>query len=238
MLTFDGRAAWDVQTRFDFHWDPQRFRDPAAILARIKANSLRVCVWEYPYVSIHSPLFQELADKHYLLKTADGEPYVFGWDTSPGTSPFGDVLTSLPESGLVDFTNPAAYAWWRDAHRPLFEAGVDVIKSDFGEHVPEDAVAFNGDRGKRLHNVYPLLYNRCIFEATRKVRRARHAAHGLEPRWMDRQPAIPDPVGRRPAERLGRSRRERPRRAVVGHERRPLSRHGHRRILRFSSADA
>jgi alpha-D-xyloside xylohydrolase len=50
----------------------------------------------------------------------------------------------------------------------LFEAGVDVIKSDFGEHVPEDAVAFNGDRGKRLHNVYPLLYNRCIFEATRK----------------------------------------------------------------------
>ena len=168
VLTFDGRAAWDVQTRFDFHWDPQRFRDPAAVLARIKSNSLKVCVWEYPYVSIHSPLFQELADKHYLLKTADGDPYVFRWDTAPGTSPFGDVLTSLPESGLLDFTNPAAYAWWRDAHRPLFEAGVDVIMSDFGEHVPDDSVAFNGDRGKRLHNVYPLLYNRCVYEATKK----------------------------------------------------------------------
>ncbi|HVE49577.1 MAG TPA: glycoside hydrolase family 31 protein, partial [Casimicrobiaceae bacterium] len=29
----------------------------------------------------------------------------------------------------------------------------------------------NGDDGRRLHNVYPLLYNRCVFEATRKYGR-------------------------------------------------------------------
>jgi alpha-D-xyloside xylohydrolase len=168
VLTLDGRAAWDVQTRFDFQWDAQRYPNPAAALAKMKANSLRICVWEYPYVSIHSRLFQELAAKGYLLTTEAGDPYVFGWDTAPGTSPFGDVLTTLPESGIVDFTNPAAHAWWRDAHEALFKAGVDVIKSDFGEHVPEDAVAFNGDRGRRLHNVYPLLYNRCVYEATAK----------------------------------------------------------------------
>jgi alpha-D-xyloside xylohydrolase len=46
-----------------------------------------------------------------------------------------------------------------------------VIKSDFGEHVPDDAVAYNGDWGRRLHNVYPLLYNHCVFEATRKYQR-------------------------------------------------------------------
>ena len=98
-------------------------------------------------------------------------------------SPFGDVLTPLPESGIVDFTNPGAYAWWRDAHATLFADGVDVIKSDFGEQVPDDAVAFNGDRGRRLHNVYPLLYNRCVFEATAQVPGAqRRAADGLEPR--------------------------------------------------------
>jgi alpha-D-xyloside xylohydrolase len=86
------------------------------------------------------------------------------------------VLTPLPDSGIVDFTNPEAYAWWRDAHQPLFEAGVDVIKSDFGEQVPDDAVAHNGDRGRRLHNVYPLLYNRCVFEATRKFAPPRNGA--------------------------------------------------------------
>ena len=168
VLTLDGRSTWDVQTRFDFQWDPQRYRDPAASLARMKANALRICVWEYPYVSIHSRIFRELADRRYLLTTAGGEPYVFRWDSAAATSPFSDVLTPLPESGIVDFTNPAAFAWWRDAHEPLFRAGVDVIKSDFGEHVPDDAVAFNGDRGARLHNVYPLLYNRCVYEASAK----------------------------------------------------------------------
>ncbi len=92
---------------------------------------------------------------------------MFGWDTGAGhRARSASVLTPLPESGIVDFTNPDAYAWWRDAHQPLFEDGVDVIKSDFGEQVPDDAVAFNGDDGGRLHNVYPLLYNRCVFEAT------------------------------------------------------------------------
>ena len=76
------------------------------------------------------------------------------------------MLTPLPDSGIVDFTHPDAFAWWRDAHQPLFDAGVDVIKSDFGEAVPDDAIAANGDDGRRLHNVYPLLYNRCVYEAT------------------------------------------------------------------------
>lgn len=168
VLTLDGRAAWKAETRFDFQWDADRFPDPRASLAAIHAHHLRVCVWEYPYVSIHSRLFQLLAQRGYLLKTADGAPYVFGWDMAPGTSPFGEVLTPLPQSGLVDFTNPEAFAWWRDAHEALFADGVDVIESDFGEHVPDDAVAFSGDWGRRLHNVYPLLYNRCVFEATRK----------------------------------------------------------------------
>jgi alpha-D-xyloside xylohydrolase len=168
VLVLDGRAVWEVQTRFDFRWDATRYPDPAAALARMKQHALRICVWEYPYVSVHSPLFGELAARSFLLTTGTGEPYVFGWDTSPATSPFGGELTPLPESGIVDFTNPVAYAWWRDAHEALFKSGVDVIKSDFGEQVPDDAVACNGDRGERLHNVYPLLYNGCVYEATKK----------------------------------------------------------------------
>ena len=96
---------------------------------------------------------------------------MFGWDTAPATSPFGNALTPLPESGIIDFTHPAAYGWWRDAHEELFAKGVDVIKSDFGEHVPDDAVAFNGDTGRRLHNVYPLLYNECVYDATARLQR-------------------------------------------------------------------
>lgn len=164
-LMLDSRTAWKLETRFNFRWDPDRFADPRATLAAIKAHRLRVCVWEYPYVSVHDPLFEELAQRHYLLTTDQGDPYVYRWDTDPATSPFGGNRAPPPDSGIVDFTNPAAYAWWRDRHQALIDDGVDAFEAGFGEQVPPDAVAFNGDRGTRLHNVYPQLYNQCVHDA-------------------------------------------------------------------------
>lgn len=162
VITLDGRAWLPVRTRFDFRWDTERYPDLAAFIREVKALGYRLCVWEYPYVSIYSPLFRELADRGYLLRNRAGETCLLEWDPEP----FGTLLTPLPTSGIVDFTNPAAYAWWQEQHRALFELGVDVIKTDFGEQVPVEAVAYNGDSGARLHNIYPLLYNRCVYEAT------------------------------------------------------------------------
>jgi alpha-D-xyloside xylohydrolase len=179
VLTLDGRAAWEVRTRFDFRWDATRYPDPKAALAKMRAFGLRICVWLYPYVSIHSPRYRELAERGFFLKRRDdGSPYVFDWDVDPATSPFGNVLTPLPPSSIVDFTHPDAYAFWRDEHAALFDAGVDVIKSDFGEQVPDDCVAHNGDTGRRLHNVYAALYNRCEFEATERYGRGRAMVWG------------------------------------------------------------
>jgi alpha-D-xyloside xylohydrolase len=161
-ITFDGRAWQDTDTRFAFEWDPTRYPDPQAVVAQLKALDFRVCVWEYPLVSVLNPLFGELAARGWLLKDArTGEAYRYQWDLEP----FGKVLTPLPESGLVDFTNADAYAYWRDRHRELFELGVDMIKPDFGEQVEPHMVAFDGARGDALHNVYALLYNRCVHEA-------------------------------------------------------------------------
>ena len=163
VIVLDGRAWLDTDTRFAFEWDASRYPDPEAVTAQLHDLDLRLCCWEYPLISVHHPLFQELTDKGWLLKdAASGEPYRHHWDPEP----FGTVLTPLPESGLVDFTHPEAYAWWRERHQDLFASGIDVIKTDFGEQVPDEIVAFNGDSGRRLHNAYPLLYNRCVFEAT------------------------------------------------------------------------
>ena len=71
----------------------------------------------------------------------------------------------MPDSGIVDFTHPDAYAFWRYEHKALFDLGVDMIKADFGEQIEADRVACNGDEGEVLHNVYTLLYNRFVYEA-------------------------------------------------------------------------
>lgn len=165
VITLDGRAWLDTQTRFAFEWDAARYPDPGAVIAQLQALDFKLCVWEYPLVSVNNPLFADMAARGWLLKDKNsGEAYRYQWDTSP----FGDVLTPLPDSGLVDFTHPEAYAFWRDQHKALFDIGVDMIKADFGEQVEADAVAHNGDSGRQLHNAYTLLYNRCVYEAAQR----------------------------------------------------------------------
>jgi len=41
----------------DFEWDPEAFPDPEAMLARLKARGLRICVWINPYIAQRSRLF-------------------------------------------------------------------------------------------------------------------------------------------------------------------------------------
>ncbi|WP_158769259.1 alpha-xylosidase [Paraglaciecola sp. L1A13] len=166
VITLDGRAWQDTDTRFAFEWDPKRFDDPAAVISKLKADNFKVCIWEYPLVSVQHPLFSEMAKKGWLLKDKrTGKAYQYKWDMSA----FAEVLTPLPESGIVDFTHPDAYAFWLESHKPLFDLGIDMIKADFGEQVEDDnMLAYNGDSGNRLHNVYSFLYNKCVYEAAEK----------------------------------------------------------------------
>ena len=161
VLLLDGRAWHTMEDRFDFQWDARRYPDPEGFIQKLRALGIRLNLWEYSYLSTLNPLFNELAEKGFFLKNPDGTPYIHRWLPWP----YDEAIPHLMPSGLIDFTNPEAYAWFRDQHKALFEMGVSVMKTDYGEAVPEHVVGYNGDSGKRLHNSYALLYNRCAYEA-------------------------------------------------------------------------
>jgi alpha-D-xyloside xylohydrolase len=166
VILFDGQAWQDNVTRFRFAFDPARYPAPRAVLDQLHALNFKVCVWEYPMVSRRGPLFAEFEAKGWLLRDpATGRAVVHDWGEASL-----DPLSPLQPSGLIDFTNPDAYAYWRDGHARLFELGVDVIKTDFGEQVPTHCLGHATAEGDELHNVYPLLYQRCVFEATERAR--------------------------------------------------------------------
>jgi len=134
----------------DFAWDSRTFPDPRGMLARLKADGLRVSLWINPYIAQRSPLFAEGRAGGYLLKRPNGD--VWQWDRWQ------------PGMGLVDFTNPEARRWYASKLDVLLDMGVDCFKTDFGERIPTDVVYFDGSDPERMHNYYTYLYNRTVFE--------------------------------------------------------------------------
>lgn len=128
-----------------------RFEDPEGMLKKLHGQGFKVSLWQLPLLVIESSLFWEAAEKGYLVKRPNGKVYL--------TSGF------LSDAGLIDYSNPEAVAWIKEKITMLFELGVDVIKVDFGEGAPPDGV-YARMPSESMHNLFPLLYNKAIFEAT------------------------------------------------------------------------
>jgi alpha-D-xyloside xylohydrolase len=72
---------------------------------------------------------------------------------------------------IVDFTNPAACRWYAGHLERLQKMGVDCFKTDFGERIPVEGVVYHdGSDPVGMHNLYPVIYNECVFRALEKVR--------------------------------------------------------------------
>jgi len=148
---------WMKEYRWcDFEWDRDMFPDPEAMLKRLKQKGLKICVWINPYLGQRSPLFDECAEKGYLLKTADGG--VWQWDMwQPGLA-------------IIDFTNPAAVKWYQGHLCRLMDMGVDCFKTDFGERIPVDCVYHDNSDPHKMHNFYTFLFNKAVFEVVQEVK--------------------------------------------------------------------
>ncbi|KAF8514046.1 alpha-glucosidase [Gautieria morchelliformis] len=132
-----------------FTFDPDNFPDPAAYLSEIKSK-YGVKIFN-PYISQHSPVFEEALQSNYLIKRTNGQ--VWQWDLwQPGLA-------------IFDVTNPSAREWYSMKLHKLIDLGVDCFKTDFGERIPHVNIDYyDGSDPYRMHNQYSVLYNELVFK--------------------------------------------------------------------------
>jgi len=144
------------QAACEFEWNEKDFPDPEGFLRELREKNVRVCLWENPYVPPGCDFYEEGKREEYLVKNTDGEI----------AEPTHPMLSGM---GIIDYTNPKAVEWVKQAHRRLLRQGVAAFKTDYGENIPEDAVFHNGMTGREMHNFYPLLYNKAVYEVIKEV---------------------------------------------------------------------
>ena len=168
--------------KWDFH--PGRFTDPKAMVDSLHAMGFKVMMWVCPWVSPDSDVYRLLRDRGALLKDATGEPAMVRWWNGA--------------SALLDFTSPAATAWFQEQLDYLVEAyGVDGFKLDGGDAeyytnvVAHEPVSPN--RHSELYGMVGLKYPLNEYRAMWKMggqplaERLRDKAHN----WDDLRKLIP-----------------------------------------------
>ena len=145
----------------DYEFDGERF-NPETYLPELKKRGVKLSLWQLPYVRGGSKAFEEFKAVDGFVKTKDGDMY--------DLRTLGVIMANSPDPvGIIDFTNPAAVEVYKEILRRLFRLGVSIIKTDFGEAAPADGVYFDGTPGYQMHNLYPLLYDKAAYEASREL---------------------------------------------------------------------
>lgn len=132
----------------DYQFAPERFADPVGMLKQLKDDGFHTCLWQLPYFTPKNKFFNELVQKNLYVKN------------SVGGMPYEDVV--------LDLSNPATVSWYQSKIGHLIEQGVGAIKCDFGEAAPFNGFYHSGKGGLYEHNLYPVRYNKALWEAVDK----------------------------------------------------------------------
>ncbi|MBS3787126.1 alpha-xylosidase [Candidatus Bipolaricaulota bacterium] len=160
VMNFDARTWLKPGHQTNFEWDPDRYNNPESLMEELDELGFKSCFWENPYVSDKTELFQEGKDSGYFLTDENGDVIKIKWIPEE----YEDFPSTEP-SGIVDFTNQDAREWWKKQHERLIQIGADAFKTDFGDMVPKRSNSKAGIKGDMLHNLYPILFVKTVFEA-------------------------------------------------------------------------
>ncbi len=107
--------------RHVFHWNRDKFPDPAGLARSFLDQGVRICANVKPCLLREHPLFSAAAEEGLLIAGAEGEPCLVQ---------FWDGL-----GAYLDFTNPETLAWWKERVRDsLLGQGIAATWNDNNEY--------------------------------------------------------------------------------------------------------
>ena len=158
VIHIDGWQKMDMAGTWE--WDTQRFPDPEGMIRWLNEHHVHLSLWMYPYLTEDSPAFAELESRGYFVKNTQGK-----------TSLFYAMADAPCRAACFDFTNPEFLSWYEKRVSAVLQMGVSVVKTDFSEAVPEDAVYYDGTTGIEGHNKITYLYAETIYGLMEKCGR-------------------------------------------------------------------
>jgi alpha-glucosidase (family GH31 glycosyl hydrolase) len=125
--------------------------------ASLHAMGFKVLCYYNAYVSTNDPRAAADRDegraKNYFVKMEDGSEF----DTF--------MISAGPQTvATIDYTNPAAVAWYGTLLQRSIDIGYDGFMLDFGEYLPPKAKMFDGRSGWEVHNLFPVLYQKATWD--------------------------------------------------------------------------
>jgi alpha-glucosidase len=159
-----------------FTWDPERFPDPARMIADLRKRGFRLVtiVDAHPKKQRGWSVYDSgLAGDHFVKKPDGTVLEAPVWPSNAEKNPGPSVFP--------DFSKPAARDWWGSLYKELVDLGVAGIWNDMNEpalFVPPTGTmpleARHDGEGqptdhREIHNVYGLLMTRSTFEGLSRL---------------------------------------------------------------------
>ncbi|MBR1768074.1 MAG: alpha-xylosidase [Prevotella sp.] len=137
-----------VDWQCDYEFAKERFKDPVGMLKQLSKEGFHTCLWQLPYFTPKNRFFPEIIERGLHVVNATGGMPV--------------------EDAILDFSNPETVSWYQSKIEGLMKQGVSTIKCDFGEAAPYNGFYHSGKGGLYEHNLYPLRYNKALFEVVER----------------------------------------------------------------------
>ena len=139
------RTGFGYQVMWNWQWDEALYPDLPERIRAWRDQGVRFLGYINPFLALEGPLYREASARGFCVKNRAGEDYLV-------------TITTFP-AAMVDLTNPAACAWYKQILRKnLIGLGLGGWMADFGEYLPTDAVLASGEDPARLHNRWPVLW--------------------------------------------------------------------------------